>query len=434
MPVSGSLGAGVAALRSYSKGLEVLGSNIANSSTIGYKGTRIEYGESFNNILQRSAAGLGSSSTANQIGTGVGVQTTQGIFTQGNVTDTGIPSDLAISGAGYFQVRDPSDGSTFITRAGNFRIDSAGYLVTQGGLRVQGLTGGGANFIVTGSRLGNGTSAPSQPVAAANIVGGAVIGGIGGDPANEITYADLGAGYDPDNPPEVTIRGDGFGAKAVATVNPDGEITGITITEGGQGYTTAAVVFGPPPGSDIEFTLAGTFTPTTFGDVKVELPPFDTQNGTTAIAETNEINFDNQTIDELSATNDPIDINQLRNEFPGIASFAINADGQVQLLLDSGDFFQVGQVLMTEVADPQALVREGDNLYSGAQVAGIIVENGVPGESGLGKLKQGSLELSNVDLTEQFAELISTQRAFQAGSRIITTADTILQEVINLKR
>src|SRR5690606_24097229 len=122
--------AGVAALRSFSKGLEVLGSNIANSSTVGYKGSRIEYGESFNNILQRSAAGSGASSTANQVGTGVGVQTTQGIFTQGNVTDTGIPSGIAISGAGYLQVKDPTDGSTYITRAGNLRVDNAGYLVT----------------------------------------------------------------------------------------------------------------------------------------------------------------------------------------------------------------------------------------------------------------------------------------------------------------
>jgi flagellar hook protein FlgE len=120
--------------------------------------------------------------------------------------------------------------------------------------------------------------------------------------------------------------------------------------------------------------------------------------------------------------------------FPGISAYAINSDGQVQLLLDTGDFFTVGQVLLTDVADPQALVREGDNLFSGAQVSGIVIENGVPSEAGLGKLKQGALELSNVDLTEQFAELISTQRAFQAGSRIITTADTILQEVINLKR
>jgi len=423
MPVSGSLGAGVAALRSFSKGLEVLGSNIANSSTVGYKGTRIEYGESFNNILQRSAAGSGSSSTTNQIGTGVGVQTTQGVFTQGNITDTGIPSDIAISGAGYLQVRDPSDGSSYITRAGNLRIDSAGYLVTQGGLRVQGLNGGGATFIVTGTRLGDGVAADAQTVPAANIVAEEIVG-TGGTNVYNFPAA-IGSGYDPNNPPEVTIRGDGFGAKATATVAADGTITGVTITNGGQGYSTATFTFENPPGSDLTFTLASTIDPGTYGDIKIELPQYNNANG---------IVINDLTDDATTVANDPFGADNYKDLFPGIASYAINSDGQVQLLLDTGDFFTVGQMLLTDVADPQALVREGDNLYSGAQVAGILVENGVPGEGGLGKLKQGALELSNVDLTEQFAELISTQRAFQAGSRIITTADTILQEVINLKR
>ena len=420
MPVSGSLGAGVAALRSFSKGLEVLGSNIANSSTVGYKGSRIEYGESFNNILQRSAAGSGASSTANQVGTGVGVQTTQGIFTQGNVTDTGIPSDIAISGGGYLQVKDPTDGSTYITRAGNLRVDNAGYLVTQGGLRVQGLNGGGATFIVTGTRLGDGELAPAQAVPGVNIVATEIVG----DVNDEIAFGPIGTGYDPNNPPEVTIRGDGFGARATAIVNAAGEITGITMTNGGQGYTTASVIFEAPPGSDINFTMAASDAPANFGDVKIELPQYDNANG---------LVINDQTNDVLGGGG-PFGADAFGEQFPGIASYAINSDGQVQLLLETGDFFTVGQILLTDVADPQALVREGDNLYSGAQVAGIVVENGVPGERGLGKLKQGALELSNVDLTEQFAELISTQRAFQAGSRIITTADTILQEVINLKR
>jgi flagellar hook protein FlgE len=419
MPVSGSLGSGVAALRSFSRGLEVLGSNIANSSTVGYKGTRIEYGESFNNIISRSSAGNdGSSSTANQVGTGVGVQTTQGVFTQGNITDTGIPSDLAISGSGYYQVRDPADGSTYITRAGNFRIDANGYLVTQGGLRVQGLTGGTANFIATGGRLGNGAQAPAIPAAAdgSNIVGGVIV--------DNIVVANGGTGYDINNPPEVTIRGDGFGATGTAVVNAAGVITDVNIDDGGQGYTTFTITLGPPPGSDIEFTLAQATDPAEFGDVRISLPNFGAGG----------IVIDNQTDDAFTVPVDNIPDEDIEPLFPGLASYTINADGEVQLLLDTGDFFTISQVLLTDVADYQALVREGDNLYSGAQVAGILVENGTPGEAGLGVLQQGSLELSNVDLTEQFAELISTQRAFQAGSRIITTADAILQEVINLKR
>ena len=418
MALSGSLGAGVAALKSFSKGLEVIGNNIANSSTVGYKGQRIEYGESFNNILQRSSTAGGASSSASQIGSGVNVVTTQGLFNQGTLTNTGLATDVGISGEGYFRVVDPNDGSTFITRAGNFRVDSLGYLVTQSGLRVQGLTGGTATFIATGTRLGNGEQAPAVVVDPVSIVAGEIQNTI------LVPLGGGGTGYDPANPPEITIQGDGFGARATAVVSAAGVVTGITVTNGGRGYTSASIIIGKPPGSDIAFSLQEQNLPDTYGDVRISMPDLNVADG---------IQFNNNTDDALNPGN-PFANELLVEHFPGLQSFAVSSTGDVQLLLDNGDYFTVGQVLMTNVADPQALIREGDNLYSGAAVAGITIENGVPGTAGLGTLQQGSLELSNVDMTEEFAELISVQRAFQAGSRIITTADTILQEVINLKR
>ncbi len=97
-------------------------------------------------------------------------------------------------------------------------------------------------------------------------------------------------------------------------------------------------------------------------------------------------------------------------------------------------------VLLMDFRDPTALVKEGANLYSGFDAAGVVgtinlsAANNTPGSYGLGTIQGGSLELSNVDLTEQFADMITTQRSFQAGSRIITVSDDILQEVVNLKR
>ncbi|MDD4350270.1 MAG: flagellar hook-basal body complex protein [Opitutales bacterium] len=421
MALSGSLGAGVAALKSFSKGLEVIGNNIANSSTVGYKGQRIEYGESFNNILQRSSTAGGASSSASQIGSGVNVVTTQGLFNQGTLTNTGLATDVGISGEGYFRVVDPNDGSTFITRAGNFRVDSLGYLVTQSGLRVQGLTGGTATFIATGTRLGTGEQAPAVVVEPASITDGEINAVL----PIVVPIGSGGSGYDADNPPEITIQGDGFGARATADVDPDtGAVIAIKILNGGRGYTSASIIIGKPPGSDIAFSLQEQNLPDTYGDVRISMPDLNVADG---------IQFNNNTDDALNPGN-PFANELLVEHFPGLQSFAVSSTGDVQLLLDNGDYFTVGQVLMTNVADPQALIREGDNLYSGAAVAGITIENGVPGTAGLGTLQQGSLELSNVDMTEEFAELISVQRAFQAGSRIITTADTILQEVINLKR
>jgi flagellar hook protein FlgE len=121
-------------------------------------------------------------------------------------------------------------------------------------------------------------------------------------------------------------------------------------------------------------------------------------------------------------------------------SFQFGGNGDLQVSLSNGSSFTGGRVLLMDFSDPTALVREGANLFSGFDAAGVIGSlnlssaNNTPGSYGLGSIQGGSLELSNVDLTEQFAELITTQRSFQAGSRIITVSDDILQEVVNLKR
>lgn len=125
---------------------------------------------------------------------------------------------------------------------------------------------------------------------------------------------------------------------------------------------------------------------------------------------------------------------------PGLTGMSIDKQGNIQLILSNGDVIDEGKVLLMDFKDPQALVAEGNGLYSGFEAAGIVgsvnltVADNSPGGNSLGTLQSGTLEQSNVDLTEEFTNMIITQRSFQAGARIITVSDDILNEVVNLKR
>ncbi len=149
MSLIGTLGSGVSALRTFMKGLEVIGNNIANVNTTGFKSSSAEYADSFSNILQRSSPS--SATTSNtpgiSVGTGVKLAGISNNYAQGSLETTGNGSDLGISGTGYFQVRNPGDGSTYATRDGTFSWDNQGYLVSAQGYRVQGLTGAGLGTV-----------------------------------------------------------------------------------------------------------------------------------------------------------------------------------------------------------------------------------------------------------------------------------------------
>lgn len=143
MALLGTLTSGVSALRTFSKGLEVIGNNIANVNTTGFKTSQVTFADSFSNTLRASSpsSGSGASVAGMQVGSGVKLAGIATSFTQGALNTTGNITDLGISGRGFFVVKDTVAGTQFATRDGQFRIDDSGYLVAFGGQRVQGLTG-----------------------------------------------------------------------------------------------------------------------------------------------------------------------------------------------------------------------------------------------------------------------------------------------------
>lgn len=279
MALLNSFNSGVSAVKTFSKSLEVIGDNIANVNTTGFKGSRVTNQDSFSETLVRSAPANGDVPGANtmQVGQGTSVASISQRFTQGVLSTTGGPADLGISGKGFFKVQNPETQDFYYTRAGDFRLDDAGNLLTNDGMNVMMASG------------------------------------------------------------------------------------------------------------------------------KVVIPPAEGTNP--------------------------------------LQSYKIDKNGEISAYYANGTTSTaIGQILLTSFANPNALERVAGNILTnpggeagGAGAAGATQATAANATL-FGDVIQGTLELSNVDLTQQFSDLIVAQRAFQAGSRVITVSDSVMEEIVNLKR
>lgn len=492
----GALSSGISALRSFAKGMEVIGNNIANVNTTSFKGSRVSYSETFNQVLTQSAPspqdGQGSNVTASQVGLGVQVDSIKGLFHQGGISTTNSKTDLAISGEGFFLVSDTrNQGAKFATRGGDFRIDDQGNLVTTEGFRVQGSNDGAIGYNVSVDANGNWSFA-KNPDAVSGTIEPSVLGDISlafdrsqadevvgpyvpnGVARNSIYYTNNLIASDATG----NLQWDGahnIGGTNTMELNPDGTISEVP---GWHTFAQDAVE------SIIAQRNQSVTTPdlVTDADIKAAVSKdmfhaiFSADAGTTGLSGTAitdlmaTINLDHLGTSTDQANNvaaiqalipsgaTPAEtqqsalnrVNQVRNDkAPDITNFTIDREGMINISLSDGASFHKGQIMLVDFNDTSALIREGRNLYSGFGAAGLkgLSDSGgstsadvslsalqVGGRGGLGEIQQGAIELSNVDLTEEFANMITTQRGFQAGSRIITVSDDILQEVVNLKR
>lgn len=508
MALIGSLNSGISALRNFARGLEVIGNNIANVNSVAFKGSRTKYTDSFSQFLKQPstspADGNGSNSASSQIGLGTQISGIQTSFLQGALTTTNQNTDLAISGAGFFQVRNAQNNQTFATRAGDFRTDDQGYITTNDGYRLQGLSGGTISYqtaidpegntvflptvspaqatgdiridfnpTLDNGRLTNSpylvdaTGAPVLDAAGAQIPafqplsaqaltseaftvdgsgnllranGSAVLDGAGnpiaGTAGNYLINSSgnvvLGAAGD-----TYYLTPDSNGALLRADGTAVMDATGAVAATGGAGFyvldATGNLVAADTPVQG----EAGEYLFDTAGNIILAADGSALEGPTGSYLRDSDGLLSLNSDGEIIAA--PTDA-EVTRDVPKMIAFKFRGNGDVEVALSNGSNFIGGRVLLMDFSDPTALVSEGANLFSGFDAAGVIGNinlssaDNTPGSYGLGVIKGGSLELSNVDLTEQFAELITTQRSFQAGSRIITVSDDILQEVVNLKR
>jgi flagellar hook protein FlgE len=269
-----SMDSGVSALDQFQQQLNVIGNNIANVNTSGFKAANVEFADALSQTVGSNAAGT------EQVGTGVVTSSITNQFSQGSIINTGVQTNMAINGNGFFLVKDPASGQSYVTRDGNFTVDPNGFLVSSNGMRVQGYT--------------------------------------------DSTHTTTG---------------------------------------------------------DIQISNAGA-------------PGGDTSP---------------------------------------VQSYTFDSSGNADILLADGTQYTGGQILLQNFTSPTQLVSVGNNLYTGMTNAGPLAAALAPSTNGLGNLETGALEMSNVDLAGQLTALTTTQRAYEANTKVITTSDEILQDLVNLK-
>jgi flagellar hook protein FlgE len=426
-----SLSSGTTGLSTASAELSVVSDNLANSNTVGFKAGRA----AFEDALAQSIIG-----GAGEVGLGSRLQAVQRIVTQGALTNTGVATDLALEGPGFFIVRGTVAGRTanYFTRGGQFTVDRDGFLTSLEGMRVQGF-GADATGAVTSAfgdlHVGNATSQPrptGRVTFRTNLQADAPVTGpfLLADPtrssnlSSSVTvYDSLGAAH------QAQVYFTKTGANAWRyTVTTDG--LGVT---GGTPGTPEAIAAG-----DLAFDVQGRLTSVTPDPDPAYV--FDPRGA----AQGQALTFDFgdalgaggtglQGVTQFSSPSATAFVGQDGWSSGELAQVQIDKNGHIQGIFTNGQSRTIGQVAVASFSAPDQLERMGSNVYSQTRASGEPAI-GAAGDGGRGTIASGALEQSNVDIAEQFVRMIAAQRAFEANSKTITTADQLLSELISMKR
>ena len=521
---------GISGLISNSHSINVVGNNIANVNTVGFKASRAN----FEDVLYQSIFGTSGTS---QVGRGTALSSVDTSFAQGSFESTSEPTDLAIGGKGFFMVRNPENDTNFYTRAGVFRFDRDGNLINPGGYILQGRE----IDRTTNAPFGVDTDivispAPSEPRAtqflgmSINLQSNApVAGNLGalGGAGTSVSSATLSDGRYPRAGDYSLTYDSGSGALTVQVSHrdPTGALTGGSTTF--SGAVAAGTAYTNFNGSGLDITTAGvladgtqtialqgfstdyvsaTRNPTTTSNYSSSITAYDSlgqphvvtvyfrkayetatpqssvwewmahldaadsATGANHLAgwgtlvfnnngalisggDANSVSFDfsqgaspGQAIDIVfgsasgggTTTQYPIASTtnfQTQDGYPPgvLLNVTVSPEGVISGHYSNGQILNLYRITLANFNNPWGLRREGSNLYSETIESGVAYTN-APGEGGLGRIAPNSLEQSNVDLATEFVKMIIAQRGFQANSRVITTTDEILAELMNLKR
>lgn len=470
MALSSALFSGISGLSTLGNAMQIIGDNIANVNTVGFKGSTF----TFQDLLSQATSTMSGTS---QVGRGTALGDIYSAFEQGSFESTGNATDLAIGGDGFFVMRESTSDNLYYTRAGNFRFDKDGYLINPEGYVVQGweLDENAEDVGSIGDcMLTSFTSAPVETDKVEVIVNLDADGednSVGTDttlstkwdgtkatPIGETAYEyqttmkvydslgsthDIGIYFDKGN----TASAYEF----IVTCNPDEDNR-----TGAAGTSHAGLL----ARGIIDFSSSsGVIT-----DIDLQL---DHGDGTweAALAEASDLTDGHFTFEPSFITGTPLAIQlDFGSRYDGSSwvnaslsttQFArastttfqssngygagdlqgvnVDVDGIITGTYSNGQLIPLYRVALAKFTNEQGLQKEGGNLYMATRESGDAITN-KPGTNGLGNIAPNSLEQSNVDMATEFVKMISTQRGFQANSKTITVVDQMLQDVINLKR
>ncbi len=405
-----SMFAGISGLRSHQTMMDVVGNNISNVNTAGFKSSVVTFQEALSQTIQGPTAAGANTGGANpiQIGLGVKVGSIDAVFTQGATQVTGRSTDVAIQGDGFF-VLDTA-GSREYTRAGNFSFDSDGNLVGNNGTRVMGWLADSTGVIDMSASIQNLQIPLSQVIDPVITTTVEVGGNLPADtPVGEAATTSIPVFDSLGNPHELLLR---FTNNAPNDWTLTGEIDGNAIT-----VSAGNVTFGP----DGALTSASPVTISGFTPAGADPMSFDIQfQGDTPIV-------------QYGGTDSMEAFQQDGNAIGFLRDVVIGNDGTITGQFSNGYTKPLGVVAMATFANPTGLMKAGDSRFEASTNSGEPLI-GQAGTGNRGAMSAGTLEMSNVDLAQEFTNMIIAQRGFQANSRIITASDEILADLVNMKR
>jgi len=429
--VLSAMNSGVSGLMAENEAISVVGDNIANVNTTGFKSQRAI----FQDVLGHSIL---AGTSASLPGSGVRVGKIEQMFTQGSLSNTGVSTDLALNGDGFFTVKGAVDGlqGNFYTRAGNFNVDANGNVVNPSGLQLQGYM---ANADGTYQTNVSSLKVPTAALPAHATENGTITANLDSsaavpanpfdvtDPANTSSYSTAMTTYDSlGNAHNVDV----YFAKTAA-----GSWDWHAVAKGDD-------LNPPQPGVNVEVGT-GTLNFTTDGALNsVTGNTFTASfNGATA-NQTVTLNFGTSIaaggtgLDGTTQYSSPSNVSSqsqdgyASGDFSGVA---VDGQGVVTGLYTNGQQLAIGQLAIAKFRSNDGLGRAGQNLWIETRDSGSVAF-GTASSGGRGAVSAGALEGSNVDLATEFVGLIQHQRSFSANSKTITTADEMLQELIGIKR
>jgi flagellar hook protein FlgE len=385
-----SLYSGISGLRAHQTMLDVTGNNIANVNTAGFKASSTQFQDTLSQMTQGAAGPQAETGGTNpaQIGLGVRVAGVTTNFAQGSSQSTGRATDMMISGDGFFVTS--KGGQQLFTRAGSFNPDAAGQLVSPDGGILQGWSAvnGAVNTggPVSGITLNSNTPVPAKATTQVGVDGNLpsdalpnttlervvkVYDAVGAESNLALTFTKVAAGWE---------------------VSPDGGATvSGTMTFNGGALTSAATV--------------------NVGGIDVNVSQVSSYAGMSSVAVNGQNGF----------------------AAGKLESYTLGSDGSVIGSFSNGVKQVLAKIALAKFTNPSGLEKAGGSSYVATANSGGVQVGGA-GDAGIGSLSGGTLEMSNVDLSQEFTNLIVAQRGFQANARIITTSDEVLQELGNLKR
>lgn len=398
---------GLSGLNAAARNLDVIGHNVSNANTVGAKTTRVEFADTY--------ASAGASSTFT--GLGVTVQDVNQQFSQGDLTSTNNPLDMAVNGSGFFRIEAPT-GEISYTRNGQFKLDREGYVVTSQGARLTGFPADGNGRIQQGVagalNLDRANLSPSMTTsvdAELNLDSREAAPGVAFDPADATSFN---------------------AATSIKVFDEQGRDTTValyfqkTANNSWDIYATSdGTQIGAGAVGQLAFDNAGAV------DQGVTPMPF-TVAVPTASGGTVTVDVDMGNVTQYGSIFGVTALNQDGYTTGQMVGFSIAKDGTIMARYTNGETRAQGQIALANFANSQGLAAMGNNQWTETAESGAPLV-GAPGSAGMGAIQSGALEQSNVDLTGELVSMIMAQRSYQANAQTIRTQDQILQTIVNIR-